>query len=200
MGLHITWRRCQTVRPPRRRRGEALNPPQGRPSAERTARRDTAVLSFISTLSRLLVRRTAPPVADRSILLCGTLLEALLALGPQVRRGKKLGNPFSTYTKKRDKSGRVAGVFSGPCTSPEAFGGLEQLLVFLLGSTGPGADVSQNHTYLLVRTQIPIRSPATIEVLVRRGRIFTGSAEEHTLAAAGTGAATFADESYALPK
>ena len=89
-----------------------------------------------------------------SILLCGTLLEACLALGPQIRRAAKLGNPFSTYTKN-ETSGLVASVFSGPCTSPEAFGVLGQLLVFLLGSTGPGADVSRTHTYLLVRTQIP---------------------------------------------
>ena len=41
-----------------------------------------------------------------SILLCGTLLEACLALGPQIRRAAKLGNPFSTYTKKRDARSR----------------------------------------------------------------------------------------------
>ena len=83
VGLHSYGATFQTVRSSSRRRGEALHPPQSRPSAETHARRDTAVLSIISTLSRLLVRRTAPPVADRSIALCARLLEAFLALGPQ---------------------------------------------------------------------------------------------------------------------
>ena len=118
--------------------------------------------------------------------------------GAAIRRAAKLENPFSTYTKtRRDRSRRqrlqrsvyVSRGFRrvGTTTSIISWG--------LLGRGG-GRGRSQNHTYLDGANA----KSATIEVLVRRGRIFTGSAEEHTLAAAGTGAATFANESYALPK
>ena len=91
---------------------------------------------------------------------------------------------------------RIGGVFSGPCTSPEAFGGLEQLQVFLRGPLGRARTFPEPQIFRLVGTQ----NPATIEVPVRRCQIFTGCGGGTPEVAAPRTTATFADEAYGFPK
>ena len=101
VGLHSYGATFQTVRSSSRRRGEALHPPQSRPSAEPRSTRYSRFVVFFHTvaLTRAACRATRQ---WWSILLCGTLLEACLALGPQIRRGKVRKPVFNLY-KKRDK-------------------------------------------------------------------------------------------------
>ena len=103
-----------------------------------------------------------------SILLCGTLLEACLALGPQIRRAAKLGNPFSTYKKTRQRpSCRRIQRSLYVARGSRSFGTTTSI------SSGVhcGRGRSQNNTYL---DWCELRSPATIEVPVRRCQIVTG--------------------------
>ena len=94
-----------------------------------------------------------------SILLCGTLLEACLALGPQIRRAAKLGNPFSTYTKKRDKKRPHRRRLQRSVYVSRGFRRVGTTTSISSGVHWAGRGRSQNHTYL---DWCELRFPATI--------------------------------------
>ena len=76
---------------------------------------------------------------------------------------------------------------------------LGQLLVFLLGSTGPGADVPRTTHFTAYLDWCELRTQQLSRYPSAAAKFLRVAAEEHTLAAPGT-TSTFADETYGLPK
>ena len=83
----------------------------------------------------------------------------------------KLGNPFSTYTKKRDKKRASCRRLQRSLYVYRGFRRVGTTTSISSGVHWAGRGRSQNHTYL---DWCELRFPATIEVPVRCGQIFTG--------------------------
>ena len=142
---------------------------QSRPTAERT-------LDAIQPFCRLFPRcRAYSCGVPRHPLLIGRLHCARSSLklsrARGVKRAAKLGNPFSTYTKKRDKKRPHRRRLQRTMYVSRGFRSVGTTTSISSGVHWAGRGRSQNHTYL---DWCERRSSATIEVLVRRGRIFTG--------------------------
>ena len=142
---------------------------QSRPTAERT-------LDAIQPFCRIFPRcRAYSCGVPRHPLLIGRLHCArgswkLSSPGAAIRRAAKLENPFSTYTKtRRDRSRRQR--LQRSVYVSRGFRRVGTTTSISSGVHWAGRGRSQNHTYL---DWCERRSSATIEVLVRRGRIFTG--------------------------
>ena len=151
-----------------RRRGEALHPPQSRPSAERT-------LDAIQPFCRLFPRcRAYSCGVPRHPLLIGRLHCArgswkLSSPGAAIRRGKVI-KPVFNYTKtRRDRSRRQR--LQRSVYVSRGFRRVGTTTSISSGVHWAGRGRSQNHTYL---DWCELRFPATIEVPVRCGQIFTG--------------------------